>query len=54
MTDGEVRELGRVRHRGEVPIRRSLVVGDAVLTLSEDGLLASDLRTLDDRSWLAF
>lgn len=54
VTDGEVRELGRVRHRGEVPIRRSLVVGDAVLTLSEDGLLASDLRTLDDRSWLAF
>jgi uncharacterized secreted protein with C-terminal beta-propeller domain len=54
VTDGEVRELGRVRHRGELPIRRSLVVGDAVLTLSEDGLLASDLRTLDDRSWLAF
>ncbi|HUR22665.1 MAG TPA: beta-propeller domain-containing protein [Acidimicrobiales bacterium] len=50
----EVKELGRIRHRGDMPIRRSLVVGDSVLTLSEDGLLTSDLATLADRTWLAF
>ena len=53
-TDGDVTELGRIRQHGDMPIRRSLVVGDTVMTLSEDGLLASDLHTLDDRSWLAF
>lgn len=54
VTEGDVSELGRIRHRGEMPIRRSLVVGDTVMTLSEDGLLSSDLRSLQDRSWLAF
>jgi len=54
VTDGDVNELGRVRQRGDMPIRRSLVVGDTVMTVSEDGLQTSDLRTLQDRSWLAF
>ncbi|MBW3614342.1 MAG: beta-propeller domain-containing protein [Actinobacteria bacterium] len=52
--DGEVTEIGRVRHRNGVPIRRSLVVGDVVLTVSDGGLLASELQSLTDRSWLAF
>lgn len=54
VNDREVKELGRIRHRGDTPIRRSLVVNDSVLTLSEDGLLSSDLVTLADRAWLAF
>ncbi|MGY6499328.1 MAG: beta-propeller domain-containing protein [Acidimicrobiales bacterium] len=35
-------------------IRRSLVVGDTLLTLSERGLLASDLATLAPLSWTGF
>ncbi|HVE45482.1 MAG TPA: beta-propeller domain-containing protein [Acidimicrobiales bacterium] len=50
----EVKELGRIRHRGDMPIRRSLVVNDSVLTLSEDGLMSSDLQTLGGGKWLAF
>ena len=48
-----VSELGRVQHRDRVPIRRSIVVGERVLTLSETGLQGSDLSTLAERSWLS-
>ena len=47
-----VAELGRVQHRDRQPIRRSIVVGDRVLTLSEAGLQGNDLSTLAERSWL--
>ena len=36
------------------PIRRSLVVGDTLYTVSELGLEASDLVTLTDRAWVSF
>lgn len=39
---------------GSPPITRSAVVGDVVFTLSEAGLLASDLATLADRAWVPF
>jgi uncharacterized secreted protein with C-terminal beta-propeller domain len=52
--DGDsVTELGRVQHRDRVPIRRSIVVGERVLTLSETGLQGSDLATLAERSWMS-
>ncbi|HEX6206884.1 MAG TPA: beta-propeller domain-containing protein [Actinomycetota bacterium] len=35
-------------------IRRSLVVGDLLYTVSETGLEASDLQTLDDVAWIPF
>ena len=35
-------------------IRRSLVVGDTLFTLSERGLKGSDLTTLDEISWIDF
>ena len=35
-------------------IRRSLVIGDALYTVSELGLEASDLVTLSDRAWVSF
>ena len=54
----------RARHRhhagragaapGGASIRRSLVVGDALLTVSDAGILASDLRTLAPRGYAAF
>ena len=46
--------LGRVEHDAQWPIRRSLVVGDSVLTVSENGVKASSLATLGERGWAAF
>lgn len=57
--DGSLRERGRVTHQGKVgadaypAITRSLVVGDTLFTLSEVGLLASDVATLAERGWVA-
>ncbi|MDQ3106790.1 MAG: beta-propeller domain-containing protein, partial [Actinomycetota bacterium] len=52
--DVEVSELGRIRSRDRQPIRRSVVVGDRLLTLSEAGLQANDLATLAERSYLPY
>lgn len=52
--DAEINELGRLQHRDGTPIRRSLVVGDRLLTLSDAGLLTSDLSSLAERAWLSF
>ena len=38
--------LGRVEHDAQWPIRRSVVVGDGVLTVSENGVKESSLATL--------
>jgi beta propeller domain-containing protein len=53
-----IADLGRLAHpvkdewRGQ--IRRSLVVGERVLTLSEAGVLASPLDTLSGGAWVRF
>lgn len=54
-------ERGRLTHAGRsaaephpMPVMRSLVIGDTLYTLSELGLLASDLDSFGDRSWVAF
>ena len=58
--DGTLDERGRVTHQPHVgperyaAVSRSLVVGDTLYTLSEAGILASDLRTMADEGWLAF
>jgi hypothetical protein len=53
-----IEEVGRVEHRGAgfgvAPIRRSLVLGPRLFTLSDRGVLASDLTTLAPRAWLGF
>jgi hypothetical protein len=46
--------LGTVSHRESAPIRRSLVVGSTLYTLSEAGLEGSGLTTLAGRSWVPF
>jgi uncharacterized secreted protein with C-terminal beta-propeller domain len=46
-------EVGRVRHEG-AQIRRALVVGGRLLTVSGTGLLASDLGTLAPQTFVAF
>lgn len=45
---------GTVEHDAGSPIRRSLVVRDSVLTVSENGVKASSLTTLAERGWVAF
>ncbi|HVM10503.1 MAG TPA: beta-propeller domain-containing protein [Acidimicrobiales bacterium] len=47
-------EKRRIEHPTRMPITRSIVVGDRLLTLSESGLMASDLASLDQRAWTAF
>ena len=54
VADGEVQERGRVTQRDRQAIRRSIVLGDRLLTLSETGLQVNDLETLGERSWTAF
>ena len=53
-----VDEVGRVTHdideRFIFPIRRTVVVGDRVFTLSDRGLKSSRLDSLADRDWVPF
>jgi hypothetical protein len=55
---GGIAELGRVAHPGPgswtPPVRRALVVGDRLFTVSDFGARASALDTLADRGWVAF
>ena len=46
--------VGRVGHDGQSPIRRSVVVRDSVLTVSEKGVLSSSLASLAEHGWVAF
>lgn len=61
-----IAKVGTVSHLGQAvpadqppypwaaPIRRSLVVGDTLYTVSEQGVKASSLDSLADRAWVAF
>ncbi len=65
---GGIRQLATVEHEPKVPgvpedelrfwgpwpILRSLVVGDTLFTVSEGGLLGSDLDTFEATSWTGF
>lgn len=52
--EDEVTEIGRLQHRDGHSIRRSVVAGDRLITVSDVGLLTSDLDSLTERSWLGF
>jgi Beta propeller domain len=45
--------VGTVSHPGSDAVRRSLVIGTTLYTLSEAGLKGSSLTTLAQRSWVA-
>ena len=61
-----INELGHVSHGNgsqrawqlhptpSMPIRRSIVVGDKLFTVSEAGVRANDLRTFRDRGGAVF
>jgi hypothetical protein len=53
-----IAEVGRVEHDpagGYVPpIRRSIVIGDRLFTISDGGVMASGLAALDRRAFVAF
>jgi len=56
---GGIADLGRIQNDpGELqwvaPIRRSLVVGSSVLTVSDAGIRSSDLDTLAAQGWASF
>jgi Beta propeller domain len=58
---GALTEIGRVTHPspgadvyGQPSLRRSLVVGPSLLTLSDAGIKASAMDTLVDRAWVPF
>jgi beta propeller domain-containing protein len=46
--------VGTVSHGGNQAVRRSIVVGTTLYTLSEAGLKGSSLTTLAPRSWVKF
>jgi hypothetical protein len=54
--DTGIAEVGRVEHPGggAPAVRRSIVVGDRVFTLSERGVLASGLSDLAPKGWIGF
>ena len=62
---GGITEAGRVTHTGEpgtgvgirsggMPIRRSLIVGNSLYTVSEWGVKATDISSFAHRGWVAF
>lgn len=52
--EADVTDTEWYEHSWAAPIRRSLVVGDTLFTLSERGLKGSDLATLAETSWIEF
>lgn len=57
VTGTSIDEAGTVRHPGEsydTGVRRSLVIGDALWTISDDGARATDAATLKNTAWLPF
>ena len=56
--DTGITPIARVRHPDPAdawsPVRRSIVAGDALYTVSDTGVMASALTTLAPRGWARF
>ena len=56
--DTGITPIARVRHPDPAdvwsPVRRSIVAGDALYTVSDTGVMGSALATLEPRGWAAF
>lgn len=60
--DGTLREVGELTHPGgkgqswdwRARILRSLVIGDSLYTISEQGIMKSSVSGLDEEGWLGF
>ncbi len=54
VTPDAITQAGRVTHPGNATVRRSIVLGDRLLTISDAGLQASALDGYADRGFAAF
>lgn len=52
--DRGIERVGSVSHPGREPVRRSLVIGDRLFTVSEAGVMANLLSAWDERRWVPF
>jgi hypothetical protein len=49
----DITEVGFIQHPGGmVQVRRSLVIGQTLWTVSDSGLMASDLTSLAQQAWI--
>jgi uncharacterized secreted protein with C-terminal beta-propeller domain len=48
----QIEPAGRLAHPGGASVQRALVIGDRLLTLSDEGVMSSDLDTLRQTAWL--
>lgn len=51
---GSFVEVGRISHPSAGEMRRSLVIGDALWTVSTRGVMVNDLANLTQRAWVPF
>lgn len=62
VTDAEISKIGTIEHPAtrqidgpfDQSIRRCVVIGDSIWTVSDLGLKVSDIATLTDQSWIPF
>lgn len=52
--DRGIERVSSVSHPGREPVRRSLVIGDRLFTVSEAGVMANLLSAWDERRWVPF